>query len=379
MLQAAARIADGQAPYSDFWWFYPPGQPVLLGGAVGGVRAVAAGLEGGAGARRRSGRAARVAARAPRRRAGLGRAAWRGSATTFALAYPSGPHPFPITLALCLGALLCLERPALAGALTGAGGVLAARVRRLPDARGAARLRGAGVALRAPRCATSERRPRSPARCSRRSSHRRSRRRVRAADPLPAARLRRLPVAAVPARLRRAAQHRLAGRLPVGLGREPAAVLPAARARAGARGGAGGGDLTFRRDEWWRVAAAVFALGMLHYLLARADAFHAGPLAVMVAVLAAWAAPALRPGPGLAAAAAVRSRSPALGLRGRGGRRPGLAAAARRRRPALAAGRRRRAGAGGPGARAGGHGARDPVPRPAGRADLRRARGAATS
>jgi len=31
MLQAAARIADGQVPYRDFWWFYPPGQPYLLG------------------------------------------------------------------------------------------------------------------------------------------------------------------------------------------------------------------------------------------------------------------------------------------------------------------------------------------------------------
>ena len=64
------------------------------------------------------------------------------------------------------------------------------------------------------------------------------------------------------------------------------------------------GILTFRRDEWWRVATGVFALGMLHYLLARADAFHAAPLVVMVAVLAAWAAPALERGR-LAAAAAV--------------------------------------------------------------------------
>jgi len=30
MLQAAARVADGQVPYGDFWWFYPPGQPYLL-------------------------------------------------------------------------------------------------------------------------------------------------------------------------------------------------------------------------------------------------------------------------------------------------------------------------------------------------------------
>ena len=61
----------------------------------------------------------------------------------------------------------------------------------------------------------------------------------------------------------------------------------------GLAGGLAAGALTFRREEWWRVAVAVFSLGMLHYLLARADAFHTGPLAVMVAVLAAWAAPAL--------------------------------------------------------------------------------------
>ena len=36
MLQAAARIADGQVPYRDFWWFYPPGQPRPARRAVGG-------------------------------------------------------------------------------------------------------------------------------------------------------------------------------------------------------------------------------------------------------------------------------------------------------------------------------------------------------
>ena len=32
MLQAAARIHGRPGPYRDFWWFYPPGQPYLLGG-----------------------------------------------------------------------------------------------------------------------------------------------------------------------------------------------------------------------------------------------------------------------------------------------------------------------------------------------------------
>ncbi|HEX6022293.1 MAG TPA: hypothetical protein VFZ00_09875, partial [Solirubrobacter sp.] len=59
--------------------------------------------------------------------------------------------------------------------------------------------------------------------------------------------------------------------------------------------------LRFRREDWWKVAVAVFALGMLHYLLVRADAFHTGPLAVLVAVLAAWAVR----GPRLLAAVAV--------------------------------------------------------------------------
>ncbi len=118
MLQAAVRIADGQFPYRDFWWFYPPGQPVLLGGlwALLGpsllwwklVRALAGG----------------VVAVAAWRLAGRGGApAWAALAAwlaaTLALGYPSGPPPFPVTLAVCLGALLCLERPALAGALTG--------------------------------------------------------------------------------------------------------------------------------------------------------------------------------------------------------------------------------------------------------------------
>ena len=34
MLAWAGRIADGQAPYRDFWCNYAPGQPLLLAGLV---------------------------------------------------------------------------------------------------------------------------------------------------------------------------------------------------------------------------------------------------------------------------------------------------------------------------------------------------------
>ena len=47
--------------------------------------------------------------------------------------------------------------------------------------------------------------------------------------------------------------------------------------------------LRFRRERWAQVASAVFAIGMAHYLVTRPDVFHTAPLAVMVAVLAAWA------------------------------------------------------------------------------------------
>jgi hypothetical protein len=118
MLQAAARIAHGQVPYSDFWWYYPPGQPYLLallwkvfGPSMLTWRIV----------RVLSDAAVAVLAFAlARRRAPLWLSllAWLGAAC--AMAFPSGPHPFPIALALALGALLAFERrPALAGVLAG--------------------------------------------------------------------------------------------------------------------------------------------------------------------------------------------------------------------------------------------------------------------
>src|SRR5215210_3452804 len=118
MLQAVERIAHGQVPYRDFWWFYPPGQPYLL-----------AGLRELTGPSLLTWRIVRVLADASvallvyvhaRRAAGprLSLAAW--AAAALAMAYPSGPHPFPIALALVLGALLAFERrPLLAGVLVG--------------------------------------------------------------------------------------------------------------------------------------------------------------------------------------------------------------------------------------------------------------------
>jgi hypothetical protein len=315
MLQAAARIADGQAPYRDFWWFYPPGQPVLLGGlwAVLGpslltwkvVRALAAGA------------VALLAWRLARRGGATGWAAglaWL--ATTFALAYPSGPHPFPVTLALCLGALLSLERPVLAGALTGAAafwrlefaaylmlGVLLAYAVRDGWSRVALRYAGtaAGVAavLFAPFVVIAgpgdafELLVRYPL--------------LDFGDfqalPFPLDYDGPLNTGSPGGFLSDSAEALLLFYLPLAL------VL-------GLAGGLAAGALTFRREEWWRVAVAVFSLGMLHYLLARADAFHTAPLTVMVAVLAAWAAPALerRDGRRHAAGAAVAAALALAGL-----------------------------------------------------------------
>lgn len=118
MLQAAARIADGQLPYRDFWMNYAPGQAYVL-----------AALDALAGPSLLAWRVERVlldaivallAYRLARREAPepLALAAWL--AVAGAMAFPTGPGPNPTALALSFGALLLASRrPATAGALAG--------------------------------------------------------------------------------------------------------------------------------------------------------------------------------------------------------------------------------------------------------------------
>jgi hypothetical protein len=288
MLQAAARIAHGEVPYKDFWWFYPPGQPLLLGGlwkllgasllpwrvvrvlcdAAVSVLVWRLALRGGA----------------PPRAA---LAAWLAAA--LAMAYPSGPHPHPLTLVLALAALLAFERrPALAGVLAGAAafwrlefaaylvlGVLAAQlVARAP--RAAARFAGAAaltaVVLYAPVVALA-----GPG---------------RSWDllvdypltdfadyqslPFPLDYDGPLNTSSPGGFLSDSAEPLLLFYLPLAL------VI-------GLAAGLAGLARTWSRDAAWRLAVAVFAVGMAHYVITRPDLFHTAPLAVTAAVLLAWA------------------------------------------------------------------------------------------
>jgi hypothetical protein len=311
MLAAAARIAEGQLPYADFWWFYPPGQPYLLAGlwevfgpslmpwrvvrvlcdSTVAVLAYALACRGGASRP-------------------LALATWLAAA--LAMAYPSGPHPFPFTLALSLGALLLFERrPLVAGALVGVaaawriefaaylglGVVLAYAVRPRQegpppqaatvapgrsafDAAGFARDAGglAAVALASalvlytPLVAAAglgdswELLVRYPL--------------EEFGDyqslPFPLDYGGPLNTDSIGGFLSDSAENLLVFYLPLALVFGLAGALLAL-------------GVGFRRERWPQVASAVFALGMAHYLLVRPDLFHTAPLAVMVAVLAAWA------------------------------------------------------------------------------------------
>ena len=298
MLQAAARIADGQVPYRDFWWFYPPGQPYLLAGlwdlfgpsllpwrvlrvlcdATVAVLVWALARRGGASQR-------------------VALAAWLAAA--LAMAYPSGPHPFPPTLAMCLGALLLMDRrPALAGALAGLAalwriefaaylglGILLAYALRPTaggeDVRARARpslaFTGAAAAVAAvlyvPVVAAAglsdsfDLLIRYPVEDF--SDYQ--------SLPFPLDYDGPLNTSSVGGFLTDSAEPLLLFYLPLVL------VL----GLAGSLVALGLGIERSRR--WQAVPACVFAIGMAHYLVTRPDAFHTAPLAVMVAVLSTWA------------------------------------------------------------------------------------------
>jgi hypothetical protein len=334
MLAAAARIADGQVPYSDFWWFYPPGQPYLLAGlwelfgpsllpwrvvrilcdAGVAVLAYMLAVRGGASQR-------------------LALATWLAAA--LAMAYPSGPHPFPVVLLLALGALLLFEqRPLTAGALAGVaaawrlefaaylglGIVLAYALRAEVDRRGLAGegsgplgaqhgFVGARLGL------VGDRRGVDWAAFARDAGG-------FAAIALSTALLLFAPVVAAAGLgdswdllirypledfsdyqslpfpldydgplntgslggfLSDSAENLLLFYLPLALVAGLAGALLALALR-------------FRPERWPQAATAVFALGTAHYLVTRPDVFHAAPLAVMVAVLAAWVVAGRREG-----------------------------------------------------------------------------------
>ena len=288
MLQAAARIAAGQVPYRDFWWFYPPGQPYLLGAlhALVGpslvpwrVIRVLADAAVALLAWRLAGRAA-----GPR----LALAAW--AAAILAMAYPSGPHPFALALGLALGALLAFERrPVLAGVLTGAcaawriefaafaaAGIAAGLVlehrRAGPPLRFAAAALGTGALLLGPVVAAAGMRPSWA---------------LLVRYPLTEFR----DYQSLPFPLRYDGPLNTASpRGFVSDSLEPLLLfyLPLALV-LGFAGALGALALGSRRLEPLRLATAVFAAGTLGYLLVRSDLFHTAPLAVLVAVLAAWA------------------------------------------------------------------------------------------
>jgi len=280
MLQAVERIAHGQVPYRDFWWFYPPGQPYLL-----------AGLRELAGPSLLPWRIVRVLADATvallafalaARAAGprLSLAAW--AVAILAMAYPSGPHPFPVALALCLGALLAFERrPALAGVLVGAAaawriefalvaatGILVARS---PGGRRFALAAvGAATVLYAPVVLAAGLGPSWDLLVDYPLTD------FRAYQALP------FPLSydgplntSSPGGFARDSLE------PLALFYLPAVLVAGLAAAAVA--------LARRPLAPWLVATGVFALGALAYVLVRTDLFHTAPLAVLVAVLGAWA------------------------------------------------------------------------------------------
>jgi hypothetical protein len=285
MLQAASRIAHGQLPYKDFWWFYPPGQPYLLaalwkvfGPSLLTWRIIRVLTDA---------TVALLAYLLARRAAPPQLALITWLAAACAMAFPSGPHPYPIALACALGALLLFERrPELAGVLVGVcavwrlefaayaglGILIALALRRGPALRFAGAAVGVGLVLYLPVVIAAgiglswDLIVKYPL--------------TTFGDyqslPFPTNYDGPLNTSSISGFFTDSAENILHYYLPlalvVGLG---AAVLALA--------------LRYRRENAWQVATVVFAGGMAHYLVVRADIFHTAPLAVMVSVLAAWA------------------------------------------------------------------------------------------
>jgi hypothetical protein len=118
MLQASARVADGELPYRDFYANYGPGQYFLIGGldvvfgpSLLAWRVVRVALDA---------TVAVLAYALARRDAPEWLALLVWLAVLGAMAYPTIPHPNPTALAFGLGALLLAPRSAAgAGALAG--------------------------------------------------------------------------------------------------------------------------------------------------------------------------------------------------------------------------------------------------------------------
>jgi len=297
MLQAAARIAGGEVPYRDFWWYYPPGQPYLLAGLwkLSGpslldwrvVRVLA------------DATVALLAWRLALRRAPMAISLVVWLVALLAMAYPSGPHPFPVALALSLGALLLFERhPVWAGLLVGLCAVWRIEF---------AAYLGAGIVLALALSTEPGRRRRSIVSII--------------ATAAASAFLLYLPVVAqaglgnswdllvrypatefgdyqgLPFPL--AYHGPLNTSSPGGFLSDSAENLLVWWLPLTALAGFAGSALALlagfrRRRDWPVLATLVFGLGMAHYLLVRADMFHTAPLVVVGSVLGAWAITAWR-------------------------------------------------------------------------------------
>jgi hypothetical protein len=283
MLQAASRISQGQVPYRDFWWFYPPGQSYLLalvwkltGPSLVPWRVVRALSDA---------TVALLAWKLALRRGNKTMAICAWAVSVLAVSSATGPHPYPIAMALALGCLLLLEdHPLGAGVLAGLVGVWRiefaayltlgvvlgllvrsssrkAIVRYLLAAAGTALVLYLPVVLAAGVSRSWELLVRYPV--------------------LEFGKYQTLPFPLVwdgggNARGLDLLAQFLSYHLPLSLVIGLIASLAALA-------------LTLRPGRWIEVSLGVFGVGMANYLVVRADAFHTGPLAVVDSVLAAWA------------------------------------------------------------------------------------------